>query len=97
VLSARHGEGHVRHGHERVAQHRRQTPRVSEKGAVTALAWVWQGQPTYAFEGLINFSAATIEWLKNQFGLIQSADEVEKLARSVKDNGGVYLVPAFAD
>lgn len=70
--------------------------RVSEKGAVTALAWVCQGKPTYAFEGLINFSAATIEWLKNQLGLIQSAGEVEKLALSVKDNGGVYLVPAFA-
>lgn len=70
--------------------------RVSEKGAVTALAWVYQGKPTYAFEGLINFSAATIEWLKNQLGLIQSAGEVEKLALSVKDNGGVYLVPAFA-
>jgi glycerol kinase len=70
--------------------------RLTEKGAVTALAWVWRGQPTYAFEGLINFSAATIEWLKNQLGLIQSAAEVEKLALSVKDNGGVYLVPAFA-
>lgn len=70
--------------------------RVSEKGAVTALACVYQGKPTYAFEGLINFSAATIEWLKNQLGLIQSAAEVEKLALSVKDNGGVYLVPAFA-
>jgi glycerol kinase len=70
--------------------------RVSGKGAVTALAWVYQGKPTYAFEGLINFSAATIEWLKNQLGLIQSAAEVEKLALSVKDNGGVYLVPAFA-
>lgn len=70
--------------------------RVSKKGAVTALAWVWQGKPAYAFEGLINFSAATIEWLKNQLGLIQSAGEVEKLAASVKDNGGVYLVPAFA-
>jgi glycerol kinase len=70
--------------------------RVSEKGAVTALAWVWQGKPTYAFEGLINFSAATIEWLKNQLGLIQGAGEVEKLALQVQDNGGVYLVPAFA-
>ena len=70
--------------------------RVSKKGAVTALAWVYQGKPTYAFEGLINFSAATIEWLKNQLSLIQSAAEVEQLALSVKDNGGVYLVPAFA-
>ncbi|TAK93998.1 MAG: glycerol kinase [Verrucomicrobia bacterium] len=69
---------------------------VSERGAVTALAWVWRGQPTYAFEGIINFSAATIEWLKNQLGMIQSTGEVEKLARSVADNGGVYLVPAFA-
>jgi len=72
------------------------TLRVSQQGAVTALAWVYQGKPTYAFEGLINFSAATIEWLKNQLGLIQSAAEVEKLAQSVPDNGGVYLVPAFA-
>jgi glycerol kinase len=70
--------------------------RLSKKGAVTALAWVRRGQPTYAFEGLINFSAATIEWLKNQLGLIQNAAEIEKLALSVKDNGGVYLVPAFA-
>jgi len=70
--------------------------RLSEKGAVSALAWVWRGQPTYAFEGIINFSAATIEWLKNQLGLIQSAAEVEALATSIADNGGVYLVPAFA-
>ena len=70
--------------------------RVSEKGAVVALAWVWHGKPTYAYEGLINFSAATVEWLKNQLGLIQNVSEVESLATAVADNGGVYLVPAFA-
>jgi glycerol kinase len=70
--------------------------RRSRRGAVTALAWVWQGRPTYAFEGIINFSAATIEWLKNQLGLVESSGEVEALALRVKDNGGVYLVPAFA-
>lgn len=70
--------------------------RPAGKGAVTALAWVWQGKPTYAFEGIINFSAATIEWLKNQLGLIRDVAEVEALATSVPDNGGVYLVPAFA-
>ena len=70
--------------------------RVSQSGAVTALAWVHQGQPTYAFEGIINFSAATIEWLKNQLGLIQKTSDVENLAASVADNGGVYLIPAFA-
>jgi len=68
----------------------------SKKGAVTALACVWKGEPSYAFEGLINFSAATIEWLKNQMGLIQNTNEVGKLAASIPDNGGVYLVPAFA-
>ena len=71
-------------------------PRVSNKGAVTALAWVWRGKPTYAFEGLINFSAATIAWLKNQLGLIHDPGEIEKMATSIKDTGGVYLVPAFA-
>jgi len=70
--------------------------RPSKKGAVTALAWVHHGKPTYAFEGIINFSAASIEWLKNQLGLIRDSSEVEKLATSVADNGGVYLVPAFA-
>jgi glycerol kinase len=71
-------------------------PRISKRGAVTALAWVWQGKPTYAFKGIINFSAATIEWVKNQLGLIQNAGEVEKIATGIKENGGVYLVPAFA-
>jgi glycerol kinase len=45
---------------------------------------------------LINVSAGTMEWLKTQLGLIGSASEVERLARSVQDNGGVYFVPAFA-
>ncbi len=67
-----------------------------EKSAVTALAWVFKGTPTYAFEGIINFSAATIAWLQNQLGLIAGADQVEHLAVRAGDNGGVYLVPAFA-
>jgi glycerol kinase len=71
-------------------------PRVSKRGAVTALAWVLNGKPVYAFEGIINFSAATVEWLKNQLGLFQNAGEVERMAKRIKDNGGVYLVPAFA-
>ena len=70
--------------------------RPSVKNSVTAVAWVLNGQPTYAAEGIINFSAATIAWLQNQLGLIASAEEVEKLAGRVESNGGVYLVPAFA-
>ncbi len=70
--------------------------RPSKGGAVTALAWVHRGQPVYAFEGIINFSTATVEWMKNQLGLIRTSAEVEKLAAGIPDNGGVYLVPAFA-
>jgi glycerol kinase len=70
--------------------------RIPGDGTVTALAWTWRGKPTYALEGLITFSAATIEWLKVQLGLLRRADEAERLATSVPDNGGVYFVPAFA-
>lgn len=58
------------------------TWRLSEQGAVSALAWVYQGQPTYAFDGLINYSAATVAWLKDQLGLIRDAAESEQLARA---------------
>ena len=72
------------------------TPKMSKTGAVTALAWVYRGKPVYAFEGLINFSAATIEWLKNQLGLIQNLSEVGQASKNIFDNAGVYLIPAFA-
>jgi glycerol kinase len=67
----------------------------SEKGAVSALAWVLQGRPVYALEGLINYSSATIDWLKNQLGMIADASESASIATAVADTGGVYLVPAF--
>jgi len=67
----------------------------SESGIVTTLAWVYKGKPTYAFEGITNFTGATIAWLQNQLEIIVNAAETETLAKSVTDNGGVYLVPAF--
>ncbi|NKB72328.1 MAG: glycerol kinase GlpK [Candidatus Latescibacteria bacterium] len=70
--------------------------RYTDSGAVSTLAWVYQGRATYSFEGLINYSAATISWLKDQLGLIQDSAQSEELALSVPDSGGVYLVPAFA-
>ncbi|HWP39316.1 MAG TPA: glycerol kinase GlpK [Tepidisphaeraceae bacterium] len=70
--------------------------RSAGEAAVTTVAWTHAGKPTYCFEGIINYSAATIEWLKNQLGLIRDAAETEAAAASVPDNGGVYLVPAFA-
>ena len=68
----------------------------AENEAVTAVAWVHRGRPTYAIEGIINYAAATVNWLENQLGLIGSAAETQELALSVPDNGGVYLVPAFS-
>ena len=65
-------------------------------GSVMTVAWVHGGRPTYCMEGIINYAAATVAWLKDQLGLIRSAEETEPLATSVEDNGGVYLVPAFA-
>lgn len=72
------------------------TLRLPSNGAVAALAWVHQGVPCYAWEGLINYSAATIAWLKDQLGLISTAAESESVAAEVDDCGGVYVVPAFA-
>jgi glycerol kinase len=69
---------------------------TSEAGTVTALAWVYRGRPTYALEGIINYSSATIAWLKDQLCLIQDADETARLSNSVQDNAGVYFVPAFS-
>ncbi|MBN1304938.1 MAG: glycerol kinase GlpK, partial [Anaerolineales bacterium] len=67
----------------------------SDQGIVTAVAWVINGQPVYAFEGITNFTGATIVWLRDQLELIESPEETEALAMAVPDNGGVYLVPAF--
>jgi glycerol kinase len=59
------------------------------------VAWVLNGQPTYAFEGITNFTGATISWLTDQLRLINNPAESEELAQSVPDNSGVYFVPAF--
>ncbi|MFN8093877.1 MAG: glycerol kinase GlpK [Vicinamibacteria bacterium] len=71
------------------------TARRSSRGIVTTVAWVHEGRPAYAFEGIINCTGATVAWLKDQLGILQSPEETERLATSVEGNGGVYLVPAF--
>jgi glycerol kinase len=70
--------------------------RLSERGVVTALAWVHRGVPTYAFEGIIISSAATLSWLRDQLGLVADLRELDRLALEISDNDGVYLVPAFS-
>ncbi len=69
--------------------------KLSDHGTVTALAWVLNGKPTYAYEGIINFTGAIISWLRDQIGLISDPAETEVLARSLQGNDGVYLIPAF--
>lgn len=69
---------------------------LPKAGTVLALAWVLDGRPTYALEGIINYSSATVAWLKDQLELIADAAESETLANELEDNGGVYLVPAFS-
>jgi glycerol kinase len=69
---------------------------ASSHQLLTTIAWQRQGQITYALEGSIFMAGAVIQWLRDGLGLIRSAAEVEALARSVPDNGDVYLVPAFA-
>jgi glycerol kinase len=66
------------------------------QGAVATLAWVHAGRPTYALEGIINSSAATLNWLRDQLGIISGAEEADALAREVGAGQEVYLVPAFS-
>ncbi|MDO8539395.1 MAG: glycerol kinase GlpK [Opitutaceae bacterium] len=68
----------------------------TDSGSVATLAWVLDGKPRYAAEGIITSSASTITWLRDQLGLIAGPAETEALARAVEGNGGVYLVPAFS-
>ncbi len=69
---------------------------LSEERLITTVAWEVDGSTEYALEGSIFIGGAVVQWLRDGLGLIRSAGEVEPLAASVSDNGGVYLVPAFA-
>lgn len=68
----------------------------SNDGVAAALAWQMKGQPTYALEGIVISSTATLTWLRDQLGFVRDVGEIEKLAEAVADNSGVYLVPAFS-
>ena len=72
-------------------------PVQSKCGLLTTVAYQFGAQPAaYALEGSIAISGALVQWLRDNLGLIQSSAEVEKLAQTVEDNGGVYFVPAFS-
>jgi glycerol kinase len=66
-------------------------------GLLTTLGYQLEGQkPVYALEGSIAITGALVQWLRDNLGFIQQSSEIEALARSVDDNGGVYFVPAFS-
>ncbi|MES2934439.1 MAG: glycerol kinase GlpK [Pseudomonadota bacterium] len=69
----------------------------SNNQLLSTIGWrVGQQGPSYMLEGSVFMAGATVQWLRDGLGILQSSDEVEALARSVPDNGGVLLVPAFA-
>ena len=67
----------------------------SRAGLVTSVGWSIGGEPSYALEGSVFNAGSTIQWLRDELGLISSAPECDRLAESVPDSGGVVIVPAF--
>ena len=67
----------------------------SKHGLLTTIAWHKNGKTTYALEGSVFVAGAVIQWLRDEMGLIKDAAESELMANMVKDNNGVYFVPAF--
>ena len=69
----------------------------SRSGLLTTTCYQQAGKPAvYALEGSIAVTGSAVQWMRDQLGLIKSAAEIETLANTVKDNGGVYFVPAFS-
>jgi glycerol kinase len=69
----------------------------SKCGLLTTVAYKFGSQPAhYALEGSVAIAGALVQWLRDNLGLIQRSEDVETLARTVNDNGGVYFVPAFS-
>jgi glycerol kinase len=72
-------------------------PVPSTSGLLTTLGYkIGDQEAVYALEGSIAITGALVQWLRDNLGLIQSSAEVEALARTVQDNGGIYFVPAFS-
>ena len=68
----------------------------SQNNLLTTIGYGLNDKITYALEGSIFIAGAVVQWLRDGLGIIKSSSEIEKLALTEKDNGGVYLVPAFA-
>jgi len=68
----------------------------SRNGMVSTICWSTSETVQYALEGVIVTCGGTLEWLKNELQLFTDSRQTEEMARAVKDNGGVYLIPAFS-
>jgi glycerol kinase len=77
-------------------QHIGDKPVASRHQLLTTIAWQLNGRTEYALEGSVFIGGAVVQWLRDGLHLVRSAAEIEPLAASVADNGGVYFVPAFA-
>ena len=74
-----------------------ETPVQSQNGLLTTVGYQIRGQkPVYCLEGSVAIAGALVQWLRDNLGLISNAPEVEDLAKTVDDSGGVYIVPAFS-
>ncbi len=73
-----------------------ETPMASRHKLLTTIAWRTRSVTDYALEGSVFIGGAVVQWLRDGLGLIKSSAEIEALASTVPDSGGVYLVPAFA-
>jgi glycerol kinase len=72
-------------------------PVPSESGLLTTVAYkLGSAKASYALEGSVAIAGALVQWLRDNLGMIGSSSQIESLARSVNDNGGVYFVPAFS-
>jgi len=69
---------------------------ASKHKLLTTVAWELNKRTEYALEGSVFIGGAVVQWLRDGLGIVKSASEIEKLAGSVPDSGGVYMVPAFA-
>jgi glycerol kinase len=69
---------------------------VSKNKMLTTIAWQINGQVTYALEGSVFIAGALVQWLRDQLHMISSSADIEALAKSVSDNGGVTFVPALS-
>ena len=69
---------------------------TSKNNLLTTIGWTIEGQTDYMLEGSVFNAGAAVQWLRDGLGIIKGSDEVEALASSVPDTGGVFVVPAFA-